>query len=481
MTKNGKFISDARRASSHLLALGFILASSLLIEGCKSSPAATIASRSPEQREELRAAVNAGKIFDCKLTSQEWFIPGDIQQAQIVKSKKSSALIYQALLRSGPRTVFQALTPGLAFQGDGYAVGLKTSPNVSDFRTFDDAAGNLGTVSRIKNSESELFEGLVELNVKDKTWRSVLQTPRNETVQQIWPVLPAGNGVASVVVRTTPIDESSESGPQDESTFYWFQVGLAENSARNLGTFRSTQINIQPAGFVSLEGTGEPVAVASIQPRDSDSSFEAPSTNTSSRISLYRMFHKSPQEKFIFSGKGNLSALSVSPPNNTGIHLSWIFSPRKGSVRYIQTTNFTVRTVPERFFSTAPLRELEPILATEIEYEGNDPEVLFTNIKNQIVPVLTWWGKIENDIVLVLQHIFSNIRAGKSSSIKLSDGTNIGISFSPALAFIPPRAFNRVMSVSAAQNASEKYIMVLSDRSESAELQKESLLYPCLF
>ena len=481
MTSDGKLLSSLLRGffrfSAHLILL---LSLQSLMSGCKST-SGTQLGRTLEQKKEIQTLVTAGKLVECKLINHEWFIPGDVQQAQIIRNKGQLALIYQAMLRSGPRTVYQSLSPSFAFQGDGFVVGVKSSPNVSDFRTYDDSAGNMWTVSRIKSSETELTKGLVEVNIKDKTFRTILPTPANETVQQIWPTLPAGNGVSNVVVRTTPVEDSSSTDSADESTFYWFQVGSNDNSARNLGSFRSSKTRLQPAAFIALERTAEPIAISIVQPQGDEESLESRPSNTPTRVSLNRIFTRNPQERVIFSGKGNIMALNAAGPNDSGLHLAWLFSPQKSSSKFIQTTTLNTKFIPERFFGKSLIREQENILVTEISYEGNDPEFLFTKNQNQTIPVLGWWGKLESEVAVLLQPILPNFRNGRTTAVKAPDGSALGMSFSPALAVIPPRTFNRVMSFSAAPSASEKNIMVLSNRSESAELQKETILYPCTF
>ena len=453
------------------------------MSGCESTSVKELG-RTFEQKKEIQTLLTASKLVECKLINHEWFIPGDVQQAQIVRNKGQLALIYQAMLRTGPRTVYQSLSPSFAFQGDGFVVGIKSSPNVSDFRTYDDSAGNMWTVSRIRSPDTELTKGLVEVNNKDKTFRTILPTPANETVQQIWPTLPAGNGVSNVVVRTTPVEDSSSADSADsadESTFYWFQVGSSDNSARNLGTFRSNKMRLQPAAFVALERTAEPVAISIVQPQGNEESLESRPSSIPTRVSLNRIFTRNPQERVIFSGKGNIMALNAAAPNDSGLHLAWVFSPQKSSSKYIQTTTLNTKVIPERFFSKSAIREQENILVTEIIYEGNDPEFLFTKNQNQIIPVLGWWGKLETEVTVLLQPILPNFRNGRTTAVKAPDGSPLGMSFNPVLAVIPPRNFNRVMSFNAAPSASEKNIIVLSNRSESAELQKETILYPCSF
>lgn len=484
MTSDGKLLSSLLRGllrfSAHLILL---LTLQFMLSGCKST-SGTELGRTVEQKKEIQTLVTAGKLVECKLLNHEWFIPGDVQQAQIIRNKGQLALIYQAMLRSGPRTVYQSLSPSFAFQGDGFAVGIKSSPNVSDFRTYDDSAGNMWTVSRIKSPETELTKGLVEVNIKDKTWRTILPTPANETVQQIWPTLPAGNGISHVVVRTTPVNDSSSADSADsadESTFYWFQVGISDNSARKLGSFRSNKTRIQPAAFIALERTAEPIAISIVQPQGDEESVENRPTNAPTRVSLNRIFARNPQERVLFSSKGNITALNAAGPNDSGLHLAWLFSPQKSSSKYIQTTTLNTKFIPERFFGKNLIREQENILVTEISYEGNDPEFLFTKNQNQTIPVLGWWGKLETEVTVLLQPIIPNFRNGRTTAVKAPDGSALGFYFSPALAVIPPRNFNRVMSFNAAPSASEKNIMVLSNRSESAELQKETILYPCTF
>ncbi len=457
------------------------LGASLLLLGCKSTPPVVNVQRTPEQRDELKAILNVKRLVDCKLVNQEWFIPGDVQQAEIVRSKSSLALVYQAMLRTGPRTVYQSLTPGLAFDGDGISVGQKNAPNVSDFRAIDDSAGNMWTISRFKESGAEIYKGLVEVILKNKSLRSVLPTAENTSVQQIWITQPAGNGAANIVVRTTPVDDSENSGAADESTFLWFQVGSADNSTRLMGTFKPANTVIQPSAFLALEKTAEPVAIAVTQSRGKDDSIDSPTLSSGARVSLHRLFSPQRQERTIFEGKGLISNLNVSAPNSSGIHLAWLFSPQQRSGRYLQTTSLKVRTIPERFFSKTNELEREPLLVTEMEYEGNEPEYLFTYNQNQPIPVLGWWAKLENDIALIMQPVIPQFRAGLSTSIRAPDGTNLGLSFAPSLGILPPKNFKRVMNIKAAPSATEKNIAVFSDRRDTSELQTESYLFPCTF
>jgi hypothetical protein len=482
MTSDRKFVPKRRGAlQSSSLRWKAMLGMSVLLLGCKSTSAPSAVSRTPEQREELKAILNAKRLVDCKIVNQEWFVPGDVQQAEIVRNKSSLALIYQALLRSGPRTIYQPLTPGLAFDGDGISVGQKSAPNVTDFKTVDDSAGNMWTISRFKAADTEIYKGLVEVIVKNKNVRTVLPTAANMSVQQIWITQPAGNGAANIVVRTTPIEESENNAGVDESTFQWFQLGSTENSARLMGTVKPANTIIQPSAFVALEKTAEPVAIAITQSRGAEDSIDSPSLSSGARVSLHRLFSPQRQERAIFEGKGLISSLHVSPPNSTGIHLAWLFSTQQRSGRYLQTTTLSVRVIPERFFSKARDLEREPLLVTELDYEANEPEFLFTANQSQAIPVLGWWAKLEKDVALLMQPVVPQFRTSLSTSLKSPDGRSLGLSFSPSLGILPPKNFNRVMTIKAAPTATEKNIAVFSNRSDSAELQTESFLYPCTF
>jgi len=248
-----------------------------------------------------------------------------------------------------------------------------------------------------------------------------------------------------------------------------------------MGSVKLTNTIVQPSGFVALEKTAEPIAVAITQSRGDDDSIDSPTLSSGVRVSLHRMFSQQRQERTIFEGKGLISNLHVSAPNASGIHLAWLFSPQQRSGRYLQTTTLNVRVIPERFFSKAHDLEREQLLVTELSYEGNEPEILFTFNQNQTIPVLSWWAKLENEVALLIQPLFSQFRTGSTGSLKSSDGTHLGLSFAPTLGILPPKNFNRVMAVKSAPTASEKNIAVFSNRSESAELQTESMLYPCTF
>ncbi|NBO37100.1 hypothetical protein EBU99_00790 [bacterium] len=476
-----KWAKAARLAANMSRIFGLALA--LLVAACTTSKTDAESSRTAQQREDIKSLLAAGRLIDCKLINQEWFIPGDVKQAQVVRSEGKWSLIYEAILRSGPRTVFQSLTPGLAFQGDGVVLGTQKAPLVSDLRTFEDAGRHPWTVSRVRIPGSELSNGMVEVVVKDSIRRSILSVPANESVQQIWPVLPAGNGVSNIIVRTTPVEESGAGQSLDESTYHWFQVNTNENSGRLVSTYRARGLNIQPAAFVALEKTAEPIAVSIMQAKLSDQDVDPRIADSSTRISLNRLFTQVPQEKVIFTGKGTLSGLTVSNPGlSPNLHLAWIFNPVRGSSRYIQTTSIPVRFIPERYFSRASLRDIDSPIATEINYEANDPEFLFTNVnQNQPVPVLGWWAKLENEVAVVLHPISVAQKKSRTTSLKSADGAILGFAFQPSLAVIPPKSFTRVMSFAAAPSASEKNIIVLSNRSDSTELVKETTLLPCTF
>ncbi|NBW81627.1 hypothetical protein EBR21_07720, partial [bacterium] len=393
------------------------------------------------------------------------------------------ALIYEALLRSGPRTVYQPLQANFSFNGDGVAMGLRGSPKVSDLKTFEDASRNRWYVSRVKRGDSELFSGLVEVIVKGKNNRTLLPLPQGESVQQIWASLPAVSGFANIIVRTTSADDSG-AAQEDDSTFRWFQVGLTENSSKLITMYKSKGESIQPAAFVSLERTTEPVALTLVQPKlESADADPKAGGDGIFKVSLRRIFSRGVPERIIFSGKGNISSLSVSDSTfSPSIHLAWLFSPVKGGSRYLQTVSLPVRFIPERYFAKGPLRDAESILATELSYEASNPDFSFNlNNKNEMIPILSWWGKLENDVVLLVQVITPQFKQNRGQVLKSDDGATIGTNFKPSMAVIPPRPFNRVMSFTAAPTQSEKSIMILSNRSESADIAKESNLYSCLF
>ncbi|MEY2987189.1 MAG: hypothetical protein RJB13_710, partial [Pseudomonadota bacterium] len=199
-----------------------------------------VPTRSQAYRDEVQELVGAGKLIDCQIINQEWIIPGDIKQAALIRNKENSAVVYQAFLRTGPRTVYQPLTPGFAFDGDGFVIGLKDSPNVLDFRAFQDIRQNLWTVSRVKMKDKEIYRGLVEANIGSDTFRTVLPTPKNQSVLQIWPTLPIVNSFINVVVRTVTNDDSDGIDSDESSSFFWYRVDARNDSAKLMGRFSST-------------------------------------------------------------------------------------------------------------------------------------------------------------------------------------------------------------------------------------------------
>jgi hypothetical protein len=483
MTLAGKFCAVLKNSNTSWQKSRFlVLFLGLTLSACASTKQATV-TRDQSQKDEIKNLVQAARLVECKLSPAEWVIPGDVGQAQLIKPEGQWALIYEALLRSGPRTVYQPLQANFSFNGDGVAMGLRGAPKVSDLRTFEDASRNRWYVSRVKRGDSELFSGLVEVIVKGKNNRTLLPLPQGESVQQIWASLPAVSGFANIIVRSTSADDSG-SAQEDDSTYRWFQVGLTENSAKLITIYKAKGESIQPAAFVSLERTTEPVAVTLVQPKLESADADPKATGDGIfKVSLRRIFSRGTPERVIFSGKGNISSLSVSDSTfSPAIHLAWLFAPVKSGSRYLQTISLPVRFVPERYFAKGPLRELENILATELAYEANSPDFSFNlNNKNEMIPILSWWGKLENDVVLLVQVITPQFKQIRGQLIKSDDGASIGTVFKPSMAVIPPREFNRVMSFTAAPTQAEKSIVILSNRSESAEIAKESNLYSCLF
>ncbi|MFZ9521567.1 MAG: hypothetical protein ACO3A4_13915, partial [Silvanigrellaceae bacterium] len=277
-------------------AIGFLTA--IVILGCTSTKQ-TSASRDPSQKDEIRNLVQASRLIECRLSPAEWSIPGDVGQAQLIKPDGRWALIYEALLRSGPRTVYQPLQANFSFNGDGVAMGLKGAPKMSDLKTFEDASRNRWYVSRVKRGESELFSALVEVIVDGKNNRTVLPLPEGESVQQVWPSLPAVSGFANIVVRSTSSNDSG-TAQEDDSIYRWYQVGLTENSAKLITIYKSRGESIQPAAFVSMERTTEPVAVTIVQPRLESADIEAKAGDGIFKVALKRIFNRATQERIIF-------------------------------------------------------------------------------------------------------------------------------------------------------------------------------------
>lgn len=440
-----------------------------------------ITGRPQSDRNEVQELVGANKVIDCQIINQEWVIPGDIKQATMIRNKDNSALVYQAFLRTGPRTVYQQLTPGFAFDGDGFVIGLKDAPNVLDFKAYQDLQSNLWTVSRVKMRDKETYRGLVEANIGSDTFRTVLPTPNNQSVLQIWPTLPIASGYVNVVVRTVTNDDSAGIDSEETSSFFWYRVEAKNDSAKLMGRFSNKSIDVSPSGFLGLERTGEPIAASIIRRVTSLETSDPMSSNEPSRVSLLRIFSKGIQERVIFSGRGNLSGLHVSNPLYPGTHIAWSFTPSRSARRYIQSTSFNVKNIPENFFTRAPIAQQEPLIATEVSYEANDPELLFTPTRSGYIPVLGWWGQLEKDVAVMLFPITKTFRKSSKDILKSQDGVALGINFSPSLAVIPPKPFRRVMSFKAAPTAIEKNIIIFSNRDDSAELKKESQLFPCAF
>jgi len=467
------------RQSAAFTLISFALAQ-LLNTSCVSK-SEEIISRSQSYRDEVQELVGASKVIDCQIINQEWTIPGDIKQATLIRNKENSALVYQAFLRTGPRTVYQQLTPGFAFDGDGFVIGIKDAPNVLDFRAYQDLQKNLWTVSRIKARDREMYKGLVEANIGSDTFRTVLPTPNNQSVLQIWPTLPILSGHMNVVVRTVTNDDSAGIDSDETSSFFWYRVDAKNDSAKLMGRFSNKKIDIRPSGFLALEKTGEPVATSIIRTAATLVTSETMASNEPSRVSLLRIFNKTVQERVIFSARGHLSGLHLSNPLYPGVHLAWSFAPSRSARRYIQSTSFNVRYIPESFFTRNIIPQQDPLIATEVSYEANDPELLFTPTKNGYIPVLGWWGQLEQDVSVVLFPITRNFRKNSTDILKSPDGLALGVKFTPSLAVIPPKQFRRVMSFKAAPSAVEKNIIILSNRDDSAELKRESQLFPCAF
>jgi hypothetical protein len=456
------------------------------VVGCQSTQHAsrtTIESRSPSELDELKVTLNAGRAIECKLISNEWYIPGDVQQAKVVRNKNSLGLVYQALLRTGPRTVYQSLTRGLAFEGDGVVVGLKNLPNVSDYETYENSLGNMVSLSRTKAPQSELFKAMVEINIDGNAWwRPILATEGNETVQQIWPVMPIGTGPVQVVVRTTPSDESTSTGPDDESTFYWFKLNTATRTTEVLGKFQATRLNIQPAAFIGMEKTGEPVAIGIVKARYESDALDGPPSDLTTRVSLVRFFAKAVQEKTIFSSKGNVTELNAAiAEGSQQIHVSWLFAPKRGSTRLIQAITLERSFYSERSFSNPVVIPTEQAITTEITYEGNDPAFQFLTAENKQIPILGWWGKVDSDLAVMMYLMSPQQKANRTTAKPPAKANATSIPFTPTMAILPPKNFSRILSFSIAPSTTEKNVMILSNRSESAELQKETILHACTF
>lgn len=437
--------------------------------------------RSPEDKQEAQEIIGASKVIDCQIINREWIIPGDVKQASIVRNEQNTALVYQAFLRSGPRTVYQPLTPGFSFDGDGFAVGLKDAPNVMDFRTYQDMQKNLWTLSRVKNRDSEIYRAMVEASIGKENYRFVLPTPANQSVLQVWPTLPIFNNTINVIVRSVTNDDGGGIDADESSRFFWYRVDARTNATKLVGRYISQKLDLRPSGFLALERTGEPIAVSIIRNLSSLGSSDSMPMNEPSRISFLRIFSSNIQERVIFAAKGNLTGLHVSNPVYPGIHLAWSFAPARSARKYIQSTSFNSRVLPESIFSRGPIKIQEPMLATEVSYEANDPELLFTPTRTGFVPVLGWWGQLEKDSAVVLFPVTKGFRTSNSKQLKGPDGLSLGINFTPSLAILPPKSFRRVMSFKAAPSAVEKNIIVFSDRDDSAELKKESQLFPCAF
>lgn len=464
----------------HSLNIPWACLSILLLGGCVTQSTEESA-RSLDDKQEVQEIVGASKVIDCQIINREWIIPGDVKQASIVRSEQNSALVYQAFLRSGPRTVYQPLTPGFSFDGDGFAVGTKDAPNVMDFRAYQDMKKNMWTLSRVKGKDSETYRGMVEASIGRENYRIVLPTPNNQSVLQIWPTLPIYNNVVNVVVRSVTNDDAGGIDADDSSTFFWYRVEANKNSAKLMGRYTSQKLDLRPSGFLMLDRTGEPIAVSVIRNLSALGSSDSMPMNEPSRISFLRIFSANVQERVIFTAKGHLTGLHVSNPIYPGIHLAWSFAPARSARKYIQSTSFNSRTLPEAIFSRNPIKIQEPLLATEVSYEANDPELLFTPTRTGFVPVLGWWGQLEKDSAVVLFPVTKGFRKSGSTVLKSPDGVSLGLNFTPSLAILPPRSFRRVMSFKAAPTAIEKNIIIFSNRDDSAELKKESQLFPCAF
>jgi hypothetical protein len=249
-----------------------------------------------------------------------------------------------------------------------------------------------------------------------------------------------------------------------------------------MGKFQATQVNVQPGAFIGMEKTGEPVAIAIVKSRYESDALDGPPSDQSTRVSLMRFFSNSVREKPLFTSKGNITELGASiAENSRQTHISWLFAPKRGSSRVIQALSLERSFYSEGVFSSTAAVPADQGISTEIGYEGNDPSIQFLTAENKQIPVLGWWGKIDSDLAVLMHLISVQPKSNRASSRVPSKTASSGTPFNPTMAILPPKKFNRILSFYIAPNTSEKNVMILSNRSESAELQKETILHACTF
>ncbi len=379
------------RLPARLVAGGLFLP---LLAGCATFWNGSSTTTAADQGQGARADLEATRVDTCEPSGVNWDLEGEVRSVEVVRTGGRWILVYESMMRNGPRTVWQPLSESLRVEGDGIVVGQKNLPLIADFRVTRDAQGNMWTTYRAKARGSELYASFVEMlpaKSGSALQRVRLPTGARESVQEVWLLPTSKSGVASVVVRVNPYAESGD----EVTLFRWYAVDLDKGRVRAAGEYRTNSEVLSSTRFLPLGKTHEPVAF-SVTSRSQDFEAADPKFQRATfRIVAKRIFARSREEVVLHESPAPLANLTIeATPALKGIALmGWIQEPTGGANTRVQWASF-------RFDGTdaalPALRKAPKIIPKGIEVK-HDPARLRMRLLPSGVWALHWWTANDED------------------------------------------------------------------------------------
>lgn len=374
-----------------MVALCAIFSCAWALHGC-ATLGATLKADTSESSEP--PDLEATRLEICQPFGRTWDLEGNAQSLEVFRNHDQWVLVYETMMRNGPRTVWQPLRPDLAFDGDGIVVGQKNLPLISDFRVQHDPKRNSWISYRAKRHGSELYSSFIEFlpskdgKGADTLHRIRIPTNASESVQEVWVLPTSSHGVASVVVRVNPFTESGE----EITLFRWYAVTPARNQAKVVGEFRSNSVVLASTRFIPMAKTFEPIAFSIMSQSQAFEAADPKYQRSSFKLVAKRLFTRAKEEVTLYESPTPLAnlALESAPKPSTTVNtlLTWLQEPSEGA-------NSLVQWAPLRFDATEAgfqaLKKSQPRLAPKFLEVVREPARLRMRTLRTGALAIAWW------------------------------------------------------------------------------------------
>lgn len=298
-----------------------------LICGCASTQSDEMKSNfGVTDKEVFESVVAANRSQTCKVLPDTLKIPSQVSSARLVWNHSGEPqLLYQGSFRDAVKTVLQPLDRRFQLKGDGFVLGPRNEPYVTDFSFVKDQK-NLWAHYRVRNKETQVFEAYSELlmNNKGALHRVKLPVEQGFSVQQSW-LLPIEKSTkANVVLRVNKSDFDSEDD-EDISNFVWFEIDPLKKTAVKKAAYKDDSNQLSSISFVPMASeNATPLAIAVRQVQVDEEATEADQQKSSFRVIAKKVFSSKKEEGTIGESQSAISGLSATSHPDGRTYVAWI-------------------------------------------------------------------------------------------------------------------------------------------------------------